>query len=572
MGRVRTALATISVGAMLATGHAAQANGNTPITDEPAATSPQPGAGGLGPTGPTGPLAPKPVPKNPGTKPAPGGNGNGRPAPARPDKGDQGASDKQPGKDTGQKPRPKQEVPKEIVPTAPPASITVDPNLGLSGSSAPVPACDGSAGPPRNLIPIYIKAARKYNLGGRGPQILAAINKIETDFGRLNEVTSSAGAIGWMQFMPPTWGAYGVDGDGDGKADPYNARDAIHSAANYLSASGAPGEWYDAIFAYNRADWYVKDVLEKAACYGALKSNGGTTVADKGLKTFVCKPARRRALEIPDYYLRAFETAASRFGLGQKGIWTMAAVARIESDYGRGMTRKQMKKTGPMGLSPSQWKRYGLDGNGDGLVLRDDAWDGIATFARMLWAHRSIKQGLFSHNHASWYVEAAVRESKVIAGNCDTAKTSWKIAYHSQPTAETPTEINWDNLQILNPTAANDIQSGVIDARVINLLALLTQRYSLLVSSLRSDHSMLTASGNVSNHYYGRAFDIAAVNGVSCTDMSPTSPCSEVGRILATLPDGVKPTELIYGYDLDGPGPAFAMADHTDHIHAGFGP
>jgi hypothetical protein len=53
--------------------------------------------------------------------------------------------------------------------------------------------------------------------------------------------------------------------------------------------------------------------------------------------------------------------------------------------------------------------------------------------------------------------------------------------------------------------------------------------------------------------------------------MSPTSPCSEVGRILASLPEGAKPTELIYGYDLDGPGPAFAMADHTDHIHAGFG-
>jgi hypothetical protein len=54
--------------------------------------------------------------------------------------------------------------------------------------------------------------------------------------------------------------------------------------------------------------------------------------------------------------------------------------------------------------------------------------------------------------------------------------------------------------------------------------------------------------------------------------MSLSSPCSQVGRFLAGLPDGVKPTELIYGYDLDGPGPAFAMADHSSHIHAGFGP
>lgn len=557
MGRFRTALATISVGAMLATGHAAQANGSPPITDEPASTSPQTGSGTTGPASPIKPVDPKTRPERPSVRPGSGAGGNDRPADGN---GNQGGGVRP----QGEKPKPG--AIQEVVPAAPPLSITVDPNLGLSGNSAPVPACDGSTGPPRNLIPIYIEAARKYNLGERGPQILAAINRIETDFGRLNEVTSSAGAIGWMQFMPATWDAYGVDGDGDGEADPYSARDAIHSAANYLSASGAPSEWYDAVWAYNHADWYVEDVLGKAACYGALTD---TTKVDKGLTSYVCKPSKRRILEIPDYYLRAFESAASRFGLGQKGLWTLAAVARIESDYGRGMTGKQMRDSGPMGMSREQWKKYGVDGSGDGYVLRDEAWDAIASFARMLWAHDSLEAGLFSHNHASWYVEAAVREAEIIAGNCDTTKATWDIAY-PQPTTNA-TEINWDNLQILNANAANDIQAGMIDGRVINLLAMLTQRYSLLVSSLRSDHDMLTSSGNVSNHYYGRALDIASVNGVPCTDMSATSPCSEVGRILAGLPDGVKPTELIYGYDLDGPGPAFAMADHTDHIHAGFG-
>ena len=572
MGRVRTALATISVGALLATGHVSQAQGSTTISDAPPAAAPQPGTGGTGPTGATGPGAPaRPVtgkPSTPAGDPVKKPDGGG----TAPDKSGTGNK----GGDTGQKRpanQPKAEAGSpsnpesatEVTPDGPPLSITVNPNLGLFGSSA-APACDGSTGPPRNLIPIYIEASNKYDLGERGPQILAAINRIETDFGRLNEVTSSAGAIGWMQFMPATWEAYGVDGDGDGEADPYNARDAIHSAANYLSASGAPQQWYDAIFAYNRADWYVRDVLDRANCYGALQD---TTVVDKGLKTFVCEPSKRRVLEIPDYYLKAFENAASRFELGQKGIWTLAAVARLESDYGRGMSRSRMKEAGPMGLSEQEWKRFGVDGNGDGYVLRNEPWDGIATFARMLWANGGIQAGLFDHSHAAWYVEAATREADLIAGNCDTVKTDWDIAY-PQPTTNA-TEINWDNLQILNPTAADDIRSGVIDGRVVNLLALLTQRYSLLVSSLRSDHGMLTTSGNVSNHFYGRAVDIAAVNGVPCTDMSATSPCSEVGRILASLPEGARPTELIYGYDLDGPGPAFAMADHTDHIHAGFG-
>lgn len=568
MGRFRTALATISVGALLATGHVAQSHGSTPNSDAPAALAPQPVTGPTGPGKTTGPSAPaEPTEPKPAKKPGdsakkPGGGGGV--APGLPGTGkNTGGGQQQPAGEPKPPSNPESTI--EIVPDEPPKSITVDPNLGLFGSSN-APACDGSTGPPRKLIPIYIEAARKYNLGERGPQILAAINRIETDFGRLNEVTSSAGAIGWMQFMPATWDAYGVDGDGDRKADPYNARDAIHSAANYLSASGAPRQWYDAIFAYNRADWYVRDVLDRATCYGALQD---TKRVDRGLKTFVCKPAGRRVLGIPDYYVRGFENAASRFGLGQKGIWTLAAVARLESDYGRGMNRRQLKETGPMGLSEREWKRYAVDGNGDGYVMRDEPWDGIATFARMLWANDGIEAGLFDHNHAAWYVEAATREADKIAGNCDTVKATWAIAY-PRPTTNA-TEINWDNLQVLNPVAADDIQSGLIDARVINVLALLTQRYSLLVSSLRSDHSMMTSSGNVSNHYYGRAFDIAAVNGVPCTDMSATSPCSEVGRILASLPQGARPSELIYGYDLDGPGPAFAMADHRDHIHAGFG-
>lgn len=576
MGRFRTALATISVGALLATGHAASAEGATPITDEPAATSPQGGATPSGPTGPTGSTGPTSPGKGNGTgsggSKGPGKNGGSG-------KGDKAGGGSGNGGKTGQGKDEKPQAPDptggdsgaagEIIPeTDNPlsAEITTSPGLGLSGDSTPVPACDGSAGPPRNLIPIYIEAARKYNLGERGPQILAAINSIETDFGRLNEVTSYAGAIGWMQFMPSTWDMYATDGDGDGKTDPYNPHDAIHAAARYLQAAGAPADWYDAIWAYNHADWYVQDVLDKAACYGALED---TVEAEEKLTTYVCQASDARVLEIPNYYMRGFEEAASRYELGKRGIWVLAAVARLESDYGRGMTPRQLKENGPMGLDRDEWKKYGVDGDGDGYVERDEPWDGIATFARMMWANPTLEAGLFEHNHATWYVEAAIQDAGRIAGDCDTTKTDWNIAY---PIPTNSTEINWDNLQVLNPTAQSDIQDGLIDPRVVNLLAILTQKYSLLLSSLRSDHSMMTASGNVSNHYGGRAMDIAAVNGVACTDQSEDSPCTEVIRLLASLPEGVKPTELIYGWDVDGAGPAFALSDHQDHIHAGFGP
>jgi murein DD-endopeptidase MepM/ murein hydrolase activator NlpD len=97
--------------------------------------------------------------------------------------------------------------------------------------------------------------------------VLAAINKIESNFGG-NMGPSSAGAIGWMQFMPSTWLRWGVDADGDGVADPWNATDAVYAAARYLAASGGQTDISRAVFSYNHADWYVQEVLDLARVYG----------------------------------------------------------------------------------------------------------------------------------------------------------------------------------------------------------------------------------------------------------------------------------------------------------------
>jgi murein DD-endopeptidase MepM/ murein hydrolase activator NlpD len=99
-------------------------------------------------------------------------------------------------------------------------------------------------------------------------EVLAAINKIESNFGR-NMGPSSAGAIGWMQFMPSTWERWGTDATGDGVADPWNAEDAIYSAARYLAAAGGRDDLYRGVYAYNHAHWYVKDVLDLARTYGS---------------------------------------------------------------------------------------------------------------------------------------------------------------------------------------------------------------------------------------------------------------------------------------------------------------
>ena len=122
---------------------------------------------------------------------------------------------------------------------------------------------------PLFLLPIYQAAGIQYGVRW---EYLAAINEIETDYGR-NLNVSTAGALGWMQFMPATWRQYGVDANDDKKKDPYNPVDAIFAAARYLKAAGAPKDMRAAIFAYNRADWYVDSVMLRARLIAGLPSD-----------------------------------------------------------------------------------------------------------------------------------------------------------------------------------------------------------------------------------------------------------------------------------------------------------
>jgi Transglycosylase SLT domain len=124
---------------------------------------------------------------------------------------------------------------------------------------------------PPPYLALYQRAAARYGVDWA---VLAAIGKVECDHGRdpspsctHEGATNGAGAGGPMQFIGGTWQLYGVSANGEGRADRWNAADAIFSAANYLRASGAPGDTEGAIYAYNHARWYVAEVERWAALY-----------------------------------------------------------------------------------------------------------------------------------------------------------------------------------------------------------------------------------------------------------------------------------------------------------------
>ncbi|HWT92080.1 MAG TPA: peptidoglycan DD-metalloendopeptidase family protein [Solirubrobacteraceae bacterium] len=145
---------------------------------------------------------------------------------------------------------------------------------------------------PARYLELYQAAEADYGIDWA---ILAGIGKVETDHGRLKApgVTSGQNAHGCcagpMQFHNDygrgggTWGAYGVDGDDDGRKDIYDPADAIASAGNYLRALGGAEDIRKALFGYNHAWWYVDKVERWADRYrGNLKTAGLDAPPDTG--------------------------------------------------------------------------------------------------------------------------------------------------------------------------------------------------------------------------------------------------------------------------------------------------
>ena len=263
---------------------------------------------------------------------------------------------------------------------------------------------------PGELIGVYQSAADTCE--GLDWTILAAIHKVETGFG-VGRATSSAGAQGPMQFMRATFAAYGVDGDGDGRAEINNVTDAIYSAANLLCANGAgdPARLASAIWNYNHSDEYIAEVLSLAASYGVLSAPPGVAYA-------------------------------------------------ATSDL--------------------------------------------------------------------------LRNPRVV----------------------------------LTPQARADLQAGVVDQRLVSLLAWTAQRHTIAITVFKTGHSKYTRSGNVSLHYGGKAADIFFVDGrpVSASNASARELVLEFASLQGTL----RPDELGHPFGAIGFPGGFTDADHRDHLHVGF--
>jgi murein DD-endopeptidase MepM/ murein hydrolase activator NlpD len=92
------------------------------------------------------------------------------------------------------------------------------------------------------------------------------------------------------------------------------------------------------------------------------------------------------------------------------------------------MSKAELRRSGPLGLDPTEWRHYAVDGNGDGRIEHTSPADSAATLARLIWSRGSIQAGIFFHNQAAWYVQAVLTEAQRMQGRCSVHNVDWAIA------------------------------------------------------------------------------------------------------------------------------------------------
>jgi hypothetical protein len=438
------------------------------------------------------------------------------------------------------------------------------------GRPAPVPdALVERFRVPPFLLGIYQAAATRYGVPW---EVLAAINEIETDYGR-NVRVSSAGAVGWMQFMPSTWARYGVDANRDGVKDPYDPVDAIFAAARYLRAAGAARDLRIAVLAYNHAGWYADSVLRRAQLISATPaglldaltglSDGHVPIAAKWSYGGRSDGRRVELRSLPGAPVAAVSTGRivkigwsrrlGRFMILRDAYGDTFTYGNLGRVYRRSASRPGVAR----GAIVARLRR---DPGARSASLRFEIRAPGARAPRI--AARAILDG--------WRVLASLHADRALGSRPASIE---RIASLSTPALEQRV-LSDPRIQIYD-CGRQDIRAGRIDRRVLaTMLYLDASGLHPTISSLKCGHGYLTSSGNVSEHSTGTAMDIAAINGIvirPATQGPGSITAVTIARLLA-LTGAMKPHQIISLMTFPGASNTLALPDHADHIHVGWRP
>ncbi len=276
---------------------------------------------------------------------------------------------------------------------------------------------------------------------------------------------------------------------------------------------------------------------------------------------------------IPQFLIKLYKQAGREY----KIPWPiLAAINEIETDFGRNVAVSSAGATGWMQFMPATWRAYGVDADKNGVKDPDNPHDAIFAAARYLkasGAKHNMRRAIFAYNHAGWYVDSILLRAERIAAHQGERNQRLEKLFDAGA-RRLERQVLSDPRITLYECGRQDIEEHKIDRRV--LIALRFLAWSGLhptVTSLQCGHSVLTASGNISEHASGSAVDIVAINNIPIFgNQGPGSVTESVIRELLTLRGAMAPHQIISLMSFEGVANAMAMADHADHIHVGFEP
>ena len=282
-------------------------------------------------------------------------------------------------------------------------------------------------------------------------------------------------------------------------------------------------------------------------------------------------PSPLAVATVPPTFLDLYRRAAGTCpGLS----WTVvAAIGSIESDHGRSTAPGVRSGAnfagamGPMQFVTDTWAAHGIDGDDDGQ--RDvynpvDAIHGAANYlcARGAGALARLADAIWAYNQAGWYVDDVL--ALALRYGAEGLATG-----PSTPNADAATLLSQPNL-VLTSEARSDLVGGIVDPRLVRMLAALSANHRIAVSVIKTGHAMFVAgTDRVSNHYYGRGVDIYAVDGADVNTFSNAA--LQMSLAILTSPPELRPDEFGSPWPELGTFPgAFSDAGHQGHLHLGW--
>lgn len=282
------------------------------------------------------------------------------------------------------------------------------------------------------------------------------------------------------------------------------------------------------------------------------------------------QPSPDALADIPADRLALYQQA----GLAYDLPWELlAAIGKVECDHGRHPDPSCHKRGavnaagagGPMQFLAATWDAHGIDADADGTADRwnpADAIYGAANYLRASGAPQDIPAAVYAYNHSSDYVDQVLTwAERYQATALNTVSDSSLLA----ETILTNPRIH------LRPEAKADVRAGRIDPRVLTALLWIAQAYELDgVGPFISGHALYVRGTNqISNHAFGRAVDIGAVNGAAVSRENQAA--RSLALALSTLPASLRPDEIGSPFPkLSSLAGFFSDADHQDHIHLGW--